>query len=293
LSSVTEIFKIWLISFPPFLILGDFNSHNPLWGSVCLDDKGKIVENLIDNNPIFLFNHGSNTYHNVHTGYSSAIDFINMPTEFSYLEEIEKPKLHRNTNEELEQLKSSVLKIVQDIIQNSQIIEDQLEVMPIKGANEMLANQMGKQEYQAFAYCLNHGYQIITEDKMFNMLFVTMKLNIPMTSNSLLLLEDILNYEELRTLRIELHAKRYKNVLDKYYMHNLITFMQKHDIHNLGEEEKELIKIVDSYGWINKTKEIAPISTNFDENYKKLLNIIDTPDSALYKQLDLIDDGKM
>lgn len=225
--------------------------------------------------------------------YSTKIDFISMPTELSYLDEIESPTLHRNTNEEVNKLKSLVLKLVQDIIQNCKIIEDQLEVMPIKGANEMLANQIGKQEYQALAYCLNHKFQIITEDRIFNMLFGTMKLNMPMASNSLLLLEDILSYEELRGLRIELHLKRYKNILDKNYMHNLIVFMQKHDLHNLEDEEKELIKIVDGYGWINKTKEIAPISTNFDGNYKKLLNIIDSSDSALYKQLDLIDDGKM
>lgn len=225
--------------------------------------------------------------------YSTKIDFISMPTEFSYLDEIENPKLHRNTNDGVEQLKSLVFKLVQDIIKNCKIIEDQLEVMPIKGANEMLANQIGKQEYQALAYCLNHKFQIITEDRIFNMLFGTMKLNMPMASNSLLLLEDIRSYEELRGLRIELHVKKYKNVLDKNYMHNLIVFMQKHDLYNLEDEEKELIKIVDGYGWINKTKEITPISTNFDENYKKLLNIIDSSDSALYKQLDLTDDRKM
>jgi len=225
--------------------------------------------------------------------YSSKIDFINMPTEFSYLDEIENPKLHRDTNDEIEQLKSLVLKLVQNIIQNCKIIEDQLEVMPIKGANEMLANQIGKQEYQALAYCFNHKYQIITEDRIFNMLFGAIKLNMPVASNSLLLLEDILSYEEQRKLRIGLHSKKYKNVLDKHYMHNLIVFMQKHDLHNLEDEEKELIKIVDGYGWINKTKEIAPVSPNFDENYKKLLNIIDIPDSALFKQLDLIDNRKI
>ena len=58
----------------PFLLLGDFNAHNPLWGSVSLDDKGKIIEELLDKNPISLFNDGRNTYHNIHTGYSSAID---------------------------------------------------------------------------------------------------------------------------------------------------------------------------------------------------------------------------
>ena len=58
----------------PFLLLGDFNGHNPLWGGNHLDEKGDVIEKLIDQNPISLFNDGSMTYHNIHTGYSSAID---------------------------------------------------------------------------------------------------------------------------------------------------------------------------------------------------------------------------
>ena len=58
----------------PFLLLGDFNGHNPLWGGNHLDEKGDVIEKLIDHNPISLFNDGSMTYHNIHTSYSSAID---------------------------------------------------------------------------------------------------------------------------------------------------------------------------------------------------------------------------
>ena len=58
----------------PFLILGDFNAHNPLWGGDTLDPKGKIIEDFIDRNPISLYNDGSMTYFNIHTNCSSAID---------------------------------------------------------------------------------------------------------------------------------------------------------------------------------------------------------------------------
>ena len=58
----------------PFLLLGDFNAHNPIWGSINLDAKGKLIETLIDNNPISFLNNGSNTYHNIHSNQSSAID---------------------------------------------------------------------------------------------------------------------------------------------------------------------------------------------------------------------------
>ena len=58
----------------PFMILGDFNSHNPLWGGTILDQEGKIIENFIDNNPVSLLNDGSFTYHNIYTNSKSAID---------------------------------------------------------------------------------------------------------------------------------------------------------------------------------------------------------------------------
>ena len=36
----------------PFLLLGDFNAHNPLWGSENLDNKGIVIEDLLDRNDI-------------------------------------------------------------------------------------------------------------------------------------------------------------------------------------------------------------------------------------------------
>ena len=59
---------------PPFLLLGDFNSHNPFWGGNLLDTQGKIIDDLLVNNDLTLYNDGSMTYHNIFTGSSSAID---------------------------------------------------------------------------------------------------------------------------------------------------------------------------------------------------------------------------
>ena len=58
----------------PFLLLGDFNAHNPLWGSQNLDNKGKVIEDLLDRNDIALFNDGSMTFHNVYNNRFSALD---------------------------------------------------------------------------------------------------------------------------------------------------------------------------------------------------------------------------
>ena len=58
----------------PFIIMGDFNAHNPLWGGDTLDAKGKIIENILDSNSLVLYNDKSMTYHNVHRNSYSAID---------------------------------------------------------------------------------------------------------------------------------------------------------------------------------------------------------------------------
>ena len=46
----------------PFLILGDFNAHNPLWGSDKLSPKGQMIEDLINCNAVNLFNDSSMTF---------------------------------------------------------------------------------------------------------------------------------------------------------------------------------------------------------------------------------------
>ena len=58
----------------PFLLLGDFNAHNPLWGGNTLDEKGRIFEDIIDNHNITLLNNGAMTYHNIYSNTYSAID---------------------------------------------------------------------------------------------------------------------------------------------------------------------------------------------------------------------------
>ena len=58
----------------PFLIIGDFNSHNSLWGSYKTDKRGKTIKELILNNNLILLNKLSPTNFNVATGYTSAID---------------------------------------------------------------------------------------------------------------------------------------------------------------------------------------------------------------------------
>ena len=58
----------------PFYIVGDFNAHNPLWGSETTDQKGKIIEDFLLKSNICLLNDGSPTHVDISTGKTSNID---------------------------------------------------------------------------------------------------------------------------------------------------------------------------------------------------------------------------
>lgn len=57
-----------------FLIIGDFNAHNPIWGSQHTCTRGQAIEKIIDDLKLFPLNTGSHTHFNVATNNTSAID---------------------------------------------------------------------------------------------------------------------------------------------------------------------------------------------------------------------------
>ncbi|XP_025416794.1 uncharacterized protein LOC112688000 [Sipha flava] len=59
----------------PYIILGDFNSHSPLWGCSTLDSRGsKIEQTLYSNNDLNILNSGQATRVSVSTGHFTIID---------------------------------------------------------------------------------------------------------------------------------------------------------------------------------------------------------------------------
>ncbi|KAG5868697.1 hypothetical protein JTB14_028712 [Gonioctena quinquepunctata] len=52
----------------PFIIVGDFNAHNEMWGSTKSFGKGNVVQNVINITGICLLNSGSNTHFNISSG---------------------------------------------------------------------------------------------------------------------------------------------------------------------------------------------------------------------------------
>ena len=58
----------------PFILLGDFNSNNVIWGSKETNKKGKEIENIINKNNLCLLNNQNHTYMYPATGTFTAID---------------------------------------------------------------------------------------------------------------------------------------------------------------------------------------------------------------------------
>ena len=57
-----------------FILFGDFNSHDTLWGCKDTNKKGKMLEKVINENDMCLLNNGAYTYVNPSSGNHSAID---------------------------------------------------------------------------------------------------------------------------------------------------------------------------------------------------------------------------
>lgn len=58
----------------PFIFLGDINAHNTMWGSEKTDTRGKLIEDILDNDELILLNNGKPTHFNQYNGNTSAID---------------------------------------------------------------------------------------------------------------------------------------------------------------------------------------------------------------------------
>ena len=55
----------------PFVLVGDFNAHSPLWGDVRQDSRGQMIEELLNDCNLCLLNTGEPTYrHHSHHSFS-------------------------------------------------------------------------------------------------------------------------------------------------------------------------------------------------------------------------------
>ena len=161
-----------------------------------------------------------------------------------------------------EQINSFIsrLKEIINSIEYIKIVDDTKASLPFKNAFD-LSKYFGIQEYQALSLSFQENYQIITEDRIFEVIFETMNFNQTMISNSLSLVDS----NEVAELRTKLHNKRYKYVFDIQILKQLAKFLTKYNIvDTLSDEGITIIKILDSYGWLDGIKK-------YHENTYKVL----------------------
>ena len=60
----------------PYIILGDFNIHNILWGGLNNDSRGVLIKNFITKNDICIMNDKSYTYHSL-SSLSTSLSSLN------------------------------------------------------------------------------------------------------------------------------------------------------------------------------------------------------------------------
>lgn len=60
----------------PFIVFGDINSHNILWGGSYTNSKGKIIQEILEDNSLSLFNAKQHTHFNQSHNSSSTIDLL-------------------------------------------------------------------------------------------------------------------------------------------------------------------------------------------------------------------------
>ncbi len=145
---------------------------------------------------------------------------------------------------------SNRLKEIINNIDYKKIVDDTKASLPFKEAFN-LSQYFGIQEYQALSFSFQHNYQIITEDRLFEVIFETLKFNQSMISNSLSLLDK----KDVVPLGIKLNQKKYKYVFDTNMLMELVTLLTRYNIvDKLKEQEIEIIKILDKYDWIENIK---------------------------------------
>ena len=58
----------------PYLLLGDINGHYVIWGSDDVNERGRIIEKIINKNNVCLFNDNKPTYLHPATGTYTSLD---------------------------------------------------------------------------------------------------------------------------------------------------------------------------------------------------------------------------
>lgn len=78
---ISELEEVMEAVGAPVVWVGDFNAHNPLWGSRDRDCNGEIVEEVMDRHGLVCLNDGRPTRFDIGTGGVSCIDLAIVSAE--------------------------------------------------------------------------------------------------------------------------------------------------------------------------------------------------------------------
>ncbi len=214
---------------------------------------------------------------------------INRPTNFSYMDEKEPkfiPYTEENEKKAIE-FKNELVELTKTLLE-CELIDDINENLPIADAYKMLAKEMGEQEYHALAFCINHNYQIISENNIFEILFDTFGYNKLFISNSFPLLANTLKEEEIYILQKSLYGLNYRYISICPERKRILVGLNYHGFKNILNEQLLLnFKIWHEYGCLDELikeyehkykvlypKNNPPKNDIFSKNMKYLLEIL-------------------
>ena len=215
--------------------------------------------------------------------YIEEIDYNNLPLDYEYLngENIKFEPYTKETIKKAELFKKRLIRLIQKL-NKCNLIDDHLEILPIKESFNILSDQIGFQEYWALVYCINHNYQIISENNIFKFLFGQFNLNELYISNSL----SLLNNDDYINIVKRLYKQNYKYIVPKSIEEVLIEISFKRVL-SFNQVDKILIKEANKYGFLERIKKyyyykfevLYPKNnlskkTFFDKNIEKIIKII-------------------
>lgn len=160
------------------------------------------------------------------------------------------------TKEQIEFFLDNLKKIINNIAY-VKIIDDTKSTLLFKESFS-ITEYIGIQEYHAIALSFEKNYQLITEDRMLEVIFEILKFNPTMISNSI----SLLKREDIIDLGITLHKKNYKYVFDitivQSLLDNLIYILiyENVTISGLSDREINILNILNDYGFLEKIKEV-------------------------------------
>lgn len=159
---------------------------------------------------------------------------------------------------DIKQSKDYLIYLATQISNYERIIDDRETVLAVADSERILAPDIGYLEYRALAYSFNYNYQIISEDRIFKVMFEELGFNMNMVSNSVFLLTaDIADdIDQLVLFYKKLHSKKYKYILNEKLTKDLFQkFIFEEKVYLAkgysGKLLKTFVSIAYSYGWMD------------------------------------------